>query len=181
MTSTPDFDTLKQVARMTGGAFVTSSAGFRDMEQLYTEIRRSVKAVERTSQQRETYRSAFQVPLGLAVALLLGAAWLGRGPHPAGRARVLLAGALLAIGLLSAPARADDPLLEADRCTATASSHWRWRSWSSCRWSTPTIPTCCSAWARLGTGRATSRAPPGRSITRPSCRATADRTAVRRR
>lgn len=109
----PDFDTMQQVAKLTGGAFVTSSAGPRDMEQLYAEIRKSVKAAERTSQQRETYRSAYQFPLGLGFLALLGAAWLGEGRR-AGRQGTALAVALLLVGLASPAARAADPLAEAD-------------------------------------------------------------------
>lgn len=86
VTTTPDFDTLKEVARRTGGAFVTSNAGSRDMEQLYAELRRSVTATERSSQRRETWRSAFQLPLGVAVGLLLLGLWLGDGRRPFGSA-----------------------------------------------------------------------------------------------
>ena len=108
----PDFDTLEEVARLTGGAFVQSTASDRDMEALYTEIRRNVRAVERKTQQRETWKSAYQWPLAGAVALLLLAGWIGDGRRPFGAAALVI----LALGLgVARPAAAADPLLEADR------------------------------------------------------------------
>lgn len=110
MTS-PDFEVLKQVAKTSGGAFVTSNAASQDMESLYQEIRKSVRATERSSQRRETWQSAFQVPLGLSALLLLFGGWLGDGRRAFGAA-----GLVLAVGLsLATPARAQDPLQEADR------------------------------------------------------------------
>jgi Ca-activated chloride channel family protein len=109
VTTEPDFEILKQVAKTTGGAFVSSNAGSYDMEQLYQEIRRSVKAADRSSQKRESWRSAFQWPLGLAALMLLLGAWLGVGR----RAFASVTAVLLLLGL-SQPARAADPLLEAD-------------------------------------------------------------------
>ncbi|MEQ1504150.1 MAG: VWA domain-containing protein, partial [Myxococcota bacterium] len=109
--TSPDFEILKQAAKLTGGAFVTSNAASRDMEQLYGELRRSVEATERSTQRRETWRSAFQVPLGLSVALLLTGAWIGDGRRRFGAA----AAVMLAIGLTAgAPARAADGRAEAD-------------------------------------------------------------------
>lgn len=100
----PDFTVLEEVARLTGGAFVQSVASSRDMEGLYQgSIRRSLMTVERSSRQRETWRAAFQWPLGLAVLLWLGGAWLGDGR----KRRFGMAGAaLLAVGLAAPPAHA---------------------------------------------------------------------------
>lgn len=109
--STPDFEILKEVAKTSGGAFVTSNAASRDMEDLYQEIRRSVRASERSSQRRETWQSAFQIPLGLSALLLILGGWVGDGRRAFGAAA-----ALLVFGLsLSTSARAEDTLLEADR------------------------------------------------------------------
>ncbi|MEZ4239646.1 MAG: VWA domain-containing protein [Myxococcota bacterium] len=52
VTSTPDFEILKDAAKRTGGAFVSSNAGSRDMEQLYQTLRRSVRAADRSAQRR---------------------------------------------------------------------------------------------------------------------------------
>lgn len=108
VTTNPDFEILKSVARATGGAFVSSTASKSDIEQIYTEIRRSVTAVERSSQRRETWRTAFQWPLGAASLLLLLAGWLGEGRRAFGAALVLLL-----LGATPA-AHAADLLLEAD-------------------------------------------------------------------
>jgi len=94
----PDFTVLEEVAQRTGGAFVQSVASARDMEGLYNgSIRRSLVSVERQSRQRETWRAAFQWPLGLGLALWLGGAWLGEGRRRFGMATA----ALLAMGLAS--------------------------------------------------------------------------------
>ncbi len=95
----PDFAVLRQVAERTGGAFVQSVAATRDVEGLYEgEIRRKLVTVERSSSQRETWRAAFQWPLGLGLLLWLGGAWLGEGRRRFGAAEAgvaLLAGAML--------------------------------------------------------------------------------------
>ncbi len=111
-TTAPDFEILEQVARTTGGAFVTSNASDRDMQGLYSEIRRNLKAVERSAHQRESWRTAFHWPLSAGALLLLFAGWLGDGRRPWGAALA----ALVALQLL-APGRAlaADTLLEADR------------------------------------------------------------------
>ncbi|HHO54208.1 MAG TPA: VWA domain-containing protein [Deltaproteobacteria bacterium] len=107
--TTPDFEILEEVARITGGAFVISNASDRDMQGLYTEIRRNVQAVERGIHQRETWRTAYQWPLSVAAVLLLLSAWLGDGRRLWGTALALLA----LSGAGSAPARAN-PLSDAD-------------------------------------------------------------------
>jgi hypothetical protein len=112
VTTDPDFGVLQEVARVTGGAFVTSTASDRDMQGLYTEIRDNVRAVERSSHQRETWRSAFQWPLSVAALLLLLSAWLGDGRRPWGAAVAVLVAARL---LWPGTALAADTLLEADQ------------------------------------------------------------------
>jgi len=101
--SVPEFTLLQQLAERTGGAFVQSVASSRDIESLYGgAIRNTLVAVERQSRQRETWRAAFQYPLGLALLLWLGGAWLGEGRS---RRFGMAGAALLAVGL-SLPAGA---------------------------------------------------------------------------
>lgn len=87
VTTTPDHDLLKELARTTGGAFVRSVASSDDITALYVdEMRRKLRAVSRAADQREVWRSAFQWPLGLALGMLLVSAWLGDGRRPWGQA-----------------------------------------------------------------------------------------------
>jgi Ca-activated chloride channel family protein len=108
VTSTPDPATLQELARATGGAYVQSVASADDMNGLVSELRRSLTAVVRQQQQRETWQSAFQLPLGLGAALLLFSGWLGDGRAVLG---VL---ALLGAALGSPRAQAAD-LTDADQ------------------------------------------------------------------
>ncbi|MCA9489595.1 MAG: VWA domain-containing protein, partial [Myxococcales bacterium] len=110
-TTSPDFEILRQVAELTGGAFVTSNASSRDMEGLYRALRTTVRAVDRDAQQRQTWASAFQAPLALAALAWLGAAWLGDGRRRYGAALALLLAAGLAF---PTTASAEDLLAEAD-------------------------------------------------------------------
>lgn len=110
-TTVPDLSTLSEVAQLTGGAFVQSNASDRDMTSLYTEIRRNVQAVARESQQRETWQTAYQWPLGLAMGLFLLAGWLGDGRRRLGAATAVL----LALALVPVDAAAADLRTEADR------------------------------------------------------------------
>jgi len=107
--SEPRFDTLQDVARLTGGAFVQSTAAANDIAGLYAEIRDSIQAVARDFQQRETWREAFVWPLSVAVLCVLLAGWLGEGRRRFGAA----AAVLLALGLTGSPALAG-PLEDAD-------------------------------------------------------------------
>ncbi len=91
VTSTPDPEMLKAVARATGGAYVSSVASGADMADLVAELRRSLTSVAREQQQRETWTSLFQWPLGLSAVLLLFAAWLGDGRRLGGVLLVLVA------------------------------------------------------------------------------------------
>jgi len=89
--TTPDEAILKEVARVTGGAYVKSVASADDMRQLYQgAIRPNVRAVERETQQREVWKSAYQWPLGLAIVLLLLASWIGDGRRMFGAALGLM-------------------------------------------------------------------------------------------
>lgn len=109
--TTPDDSTLKEVARISGGAYVKSVASATDMQQLYQNaIRTNIRAVERDAQQREVWKSAYQWPLGFAVLALIFGSWLGDGKRLFGAAASLL----LAFSLLRpAPAMASS-LADAD-------------------------------------------------------------------
>lgn len=107
--SSPDFTTLEDVARITGGAFVQSNAAANDMTGLYGEIRDTIQAVARDFHQRETWREAFGWPLSIALLCLLGAGWIGEGRRSFGAASTVV----LALGLASSSARAG-PLEDAD-------------------------------------------------------------------
>lgn len=109
--SAPDFGTLEEVARVTGGAYVKSEATGEDMIALYRRgIRQQVMAVERETHQSERWRSAYQVPLGIGFALWLGGAWLGDGRRrlSGGLSAVILMIALVpGVASASTPAEAD--------------------------------------------------------------------------
>ncbi len=105
--SAPSHDVLKDVARLTGGAYVDSVASGADIEQLYgREIRGTLKSVSTGTLQREVWNTGFQWPLGLGLLLVFVAGWLGDGRKRAagGLAAVVLAVAMLAPG----PAWAED-------------------------------------------------------------------------
>ena len=113
--SDPDPVALREVARVTGGAYVDSVASSQDIEQLYMqEMRRNLQAVERMTVQREVWNSGYSWPLSFGFACLLCSAWLGDG-------RRHLAPALLAVSLAgvfaSSPAQAApaEELAQADR------------------------------------------------------------------
>ena len=110
--SVPDFATLTEVARITGGATVKSVPSASDMEQLYrTEIRSKVRAAKRDTVQTENWRTAFQTPLGLGLGCWLLGLWLGDGRRPFGAA----AAALVMLSLAPTPVQAAEPdLVEAD-------------------------------------------------------------------
>lgn len=111
--TTPDDTVLKEVARMTGGAYVKSVASPADVVGLYEgEMRQKLQVVERDAQQRETWRSAFQYPLTTGLMLLLLGAWLGDGQRAFGAVTAVLV-AVLALST-STPAVAGT-LAEADR------------------------------------------------------------------
>jgi Ca-activated chloride channel homolog len=111
--TTPDFTVLKAVAERTGGAFVQSVASPRDIEGLYTgEIRRKLVTVERSSSQRETWRAAFQWPLGVGLGLWLLGSWLGDGRRVFGAASLIAA---MWLGAFWAPAAMAADVADADR------------------------------------------------------------------
>lgn len=112
--TTPDPGTLQALARATGGAYVTSVASADDMEGLAAELERSLVAVSRVQQQRETWRSAYAVPLWGALLAALFAAWYGDGRDPARRRAVGVATGWLALALAAAPVAEAGPLADAD-------------------------------------------------------------------
>jgi Ca-activated chloride channel family protein len=111
--TTPDFSTLEEVARITGGATVKSVPSASDMERLYrNEIRSTVRAAQRETQQAENWRSAYQAPLAAGLLCWLAGAWLGDGRRVFGAATAVL----LTVSFAGAPgvAHADPTLPEAD-------------------------------------------------------------------
>ncbi|MEO0606486.1 MAG: tetratricopeptide repeat protein, partial [Myxococcota bacterium] len=108
--TTPDFTTLEDVARATGGAFVQSNAASNDIAGLYTEIRSTIESVAREFAQRETWREAFVWPLALAVLFLVAAGWIGEGRRRFGAATAVL----LAMGLVATSPALAGPLEDAD-------------------------------------------------------------------
>jgi Ca-activated chloride channel family protein len=108
VTTTPDFEVLEDVASLSGGAFVNSTASTNDLEALYAELRRAVAAVERDTHQGASFDSVYQWPLALGTLGFLVSALLGDGR----RAGLVLA-VLLSV-LAAAPASAAS-VAEADR------------------------------------------------------------------
>lgn len=107
----PDFATLEEVARITGGATVTSSPSARDMEELYRAgIRSKVRSAKRDTQQAENWRTAYQFPLGVGLSMWLLGAWLGDGRRRFGAA----ASMVLVASLLGGTAEAATSAYEAD-------------------------------------------------------------------
>lgn len=98
--TSPTDRVLKDVARITGGAYVQSVVSDSDMRRLYQEeMRGKLEAAGYGTVQQEIWKSGFQWPLGVGLLALLGAAWLGDGRRRWGAAvAVLLA--------ISGPARA---------------------------------------------------------------------------
>jgi len=111
----PDFDTLIEAARITGGRFTNSIPSAEDMEDLYqSAIRGSLRAVERETQQTEKWKTAYQVPLGVGLGLWLLGSWLGDGRRRYGAATAVL----LALSIAPQAAQATT-LLEADQLYRT--------------------------------------------------------------
>lgn len=95
--SKPDDTVLREVARRTGGAYVPSVVSNADVRALYLgEMRNRLVAAERSSQQREIWRSGHPLPLALGVMLLLLSAWIGDGRRVF---RALAAAGVLGLGL----------------------------------------------------------------------------------
>lgn len=66
---------LTELARIGGGAYVRSSAGAADMRAIYEgELRGKAQGARETQSQEKVWDERFQWPLGLAFALLVGAA-----------------------------------------------------------------------------------------------------------
>ena len=76
--TSPRSDLLTELARRTGGAYVASTPSKADIVGLYRdEMRAKLRAVERTSRQREQWRDGFYAPMVLGGALLFSRAGLG--------------------------------------------------------------------------------------------------------
>ena len=111
----PDFETMREVARITGGGFVKSLPSAADMEGLYrSAIRSSVTAVERDTQQTEKWKTAYQYPLGAALGLWLLGSWLGEGRRRFGAAAAVLLAASVAFTPVGAGVASAATLEEAD-------------------------------------------------------------------
>lgn len=127
VSTTPDDTTLKALARLTGGAYARSVPGIDDMQALYRDgIRAKLNATQTGAFHREVWRSAFQVPLGLGLALLLFGAWLGDGGGALGRGALgwlRRVGAVAALLLALVPAAQAASLAEGDR--AYRAERWR--------------------------------------------------------
>ena len=115
----PDFTTLQEVARRTGGAYVKSVASASDMRGLYAAIRAGVRSAERETISRESWNSAYQVPLGLGLGFWLFGAFLGDGHRRYGAAGAVLLALSVATGSAQAATPAEaDALFRADKLPA---------------------------------------------------------------
>jgi Ca-activated chloride channel family protein len=78
--TTPSPQTLRDLARVGGGAYVDSTPGAADIQDLFRrEIRGTVEAGLRATRPKVTWTPLWGWPLGIAVALALVAGWLGEG------------------------------------------------------------------------------------------------------
>jgi len=104
--SVPSADVLREVARITGGAYAQSVASNEDMRVLIGQLRGTVDDAVTGTLQREVWNTSFPWPLGFGLGCWLVAAWLGEGRS---RLRGGLAIAALTFGLsVSPPASAQD-------------------------------------------------------------------------
>jgi Ca-activated chloride channel family protein len=95
--STPNPALLEDVARTTGGAFVKSVASADDVIQLWSrQIEPRLTQVTRQSVERELWKEAYQLPLGLGLLLLLWTSLRGDAAKIARAAAVGLALVLVA-------------------------------------------------------------------------------------
>jgi Ca-activated chloride channel family protein len=107
--TTPDDSLLRDIARMTGGAFVTSVASNDDMTTLYRdEMRTRLVAATSGSMQRETWRTGYQWPLGVGLMCLLLASWLGDGKRRWGSAVAVVLAAQFALHGVAMAGELDD-------------------------------------------------------------------------
>ena len=114
---------LADLARAGHGTAIRSTPAAEDMHDLYAELRSVLEVGEGGVVRREIPRSGFQWPLGLAVAALLGAAWLGDGRRPWGAAAALLLAVLAAPRpALAGPLADVDALYRAEDYAGAASA-----------------------------------------------------------
>jgi Ca-activated chloride channel family protein len=88
--SQPSEAVLTDLARATGGAYVTSVASADDMARLYGEMRGELELAKGQAVQRKTSESAFLWPLMLGFLAWLSAYWLGEGRRSNTAAAMLL-------------------------------------------------------------------------------------------
>ncbi len=117
--STPSSEVLTDVARRTGGAYVSSVAAVDDMSRLYVEMRGELEHAKGTAVQRKTSESAFTWPLGAGILALLLGSWLGEGRRAAAGAVKVAAGLVVCFALTTgdpahAATRADGDRLYRD-------------------------------------------------------------------
>jgi Ca-activated chloride channel family protein len=111
-------DTLKRIARETGGAYVRSVGGASDTRGLASEMRGALTERSTEVHREKVWDERFQWPLAGGLGLLFIAGLIGDGRKRA--AQAASTGAVLALLLLPVPARAQDlesalELIEADR------------------------------------------------------------------
>lgn len=107
--TTPDDSLLRDIARITGGAFVSSVPSNDDMTTLYRdEMRTRLVAATSGSIQRETWRTGYQWPLGVGLMCLLLASWLGDGKRKWGAALAVVLAASLGVHAVAVAGELED-------------------------------------------------------------------------
>ena len=97
-----DESVLQEVARIGRGAYVRAGASNRDIAAIYMgEIRGRLQGAEQGVRRERLWDERFSWPLAVAILLLVAASFVRPGP-------LRLPGAMLALLLVAAPARAQD-------------------------------------------------------------------------
>ncbi len=97
-----DENTLKQMAAVTGGAYVRSVAGDMDLDAIYTkEIRAKMEGATHASGRKQVWEDRFQWPLALAVLCLFIELFL-----PVGKKNKVVAMMLLTVVMMPGASRA---------------------------------------------------------------------------
>ena len=145
--TTPDDAVLRDMARITGGAFVSSVPSNDDMITLYRdEMRTRLVAATSESIQRETWRTGYQWPLGVGLMCLLLASWLGDGKRKWGAALAVLVAVQLGVNSTAVAGELEeaDALYRAGRYTEASDIFADM---------TDQDPGNVDAWQRLGASR----------------------------